>query len=237
MINLSKWLKLFLTILLVGTLFFSFFNYFHHFNYIPNLSIWSIKIQSLTWYFNKHEKLKYTTTVFWRQTEPINFIFLVKNKSELIKLFLNAWFNPADNLTPKTLKKLILAAYDNKEYKTAPMLPIFWNNKTQTFWFQKQVWKVAFRHHIRIWDTELKWKNYYIFVGYAIYDNWIKWKIAHRTSPNMDKEREYFFQKFLSTGKIWKYKKIQWVKPIKNWKNLLYDKFFTDGKAYILRVK
>jgi len=236
-LNLSKSGKIFLAIFLVGILFLTFFRYFQNFNYVSNLSTWLTQIQSLTGYFDSHNDLKYTTTVFWRQTEPINFIFLVKDKSELVKLFLKAGFEPADDLTPKTLKKLILAAYDGKNYKTAPMLPIFWNGKTQIFGFQKQDGELAFRHHIRIWDTGLMWKNYHIFVGCAVYDDGIKWKVTHKIAPDIDKEREYFFKELLSTGEIWKYKKIQWVSPIENWKNFSYDNFFTDGKAYILWVK
>ena len=237
MINLSKWLRISLAIFLVGILFFTFFRYFQNFNYVSNLSTWLTKIQSLTGYFDSHNDLKYTTTVFWRQTEPINFIFLVRNKSDLVKLFLNSWFEPADDLTPKTLKKLILAAYDGKNYQTAPMLPIFWNSKTQIFWFQKQDGELAFRHHIRIWNTGLMWKNYHIFVGCAVYDDGFKWKITHKIASDIDKEREYFFQKILSTNMIWQYQKIQWVKPIKNWKNFSYDEFFTDGKIYVLQLK
>ncbi|NPA44406.1 MAG: hypothetical protein GXO49_02625 [Chlorobi bacterium] len=58
---------------------------------------------------------------------------MVKDRSELVRLFLKAGFEPADELNPRTLKRLILAAYDGKNYQTAPMLPIFWNGKTQVF--------------------------------------------------------------------------------------------------------
>ncbi|NPA44407.1 MAG: hypothetical protein GXO49_02630 [Chlorobi bacterium] len=61
---------------------------------------------------------------------------------------------------------------------------------------------MAFRHHIRIWDTGLVRKKYHIFVGCAVYDDGIKWKLTHKIDPDIDKEREYFFKKLFSTGKI-----------------------------------
>jgi hypothetical protein len=54
-----------------------------------------------------------------------------------------------------------------KPYNTAPITPLFWDNKTQDFSFQKlpDDKDIRFRHHIRIWKTNLKYENYYIYVG------------------------------------------------------------------------
>jgi hypothetical protein len=71
----------------------------------------------------------------------------------LVKVFLQAGFQPAEDISPSSLKKLIQAAYANQQYVQAPMLPIFWNNKTQILGFQKQEGNLKFRHHIRIWDS------------------------------------------------------------------------------------
>jgi hypothetical protein len=93
---------------------------------------------------------------------------------------------------------------------------------------------LKFRHHIRIWDSWWFYNGYKVFVGCAVYDEGLKWKITHKISPNIDKEREYFFDALLKAGVISRYKKIQLVSPIKQWRNFSYDKFFTDGKAYLI---
>ena len=235
--EISSTLKKVVVFVLLLLLVFNFKMYFNTFSYGFTTKDTLHNIKSLTGEFNKYPSLKYTTTLFWRKTEPLNFIFLVKSKQDLIKLFSLAWFYPADKLDLERLKKLALAAYDGKSYKTAPMLPIFWNSKTQIFWFQKQEWNLRKRHHIRIWDTWWSWSGYHIYVWCAVFDEGIKWKITHKISPDIDKEREYFFHRFLKTGLIKKYEKIDFTSPIKNWKNFSYDKFFTDGKAYILWIK
>ena len=212
--------------------------YFKHFTYFSGRQNQTLhNIKSLTGQFNKNSQLKYTTTLFWRKTEPLNFIFLSPDKAELVKLFSLAGFYPAEKINLDRLKKLATAAYDGQTYKNAPMLPIFWNNKAQIFWFQKQEWNLKKRHHIRIWDTGWTYSGYHVYVGCAVFDDGIKWKITHKISPNIDKEREYFFHKFMDTGLVKKYLKIDFTAPIRNGKNFSYDKFFTDGKAYILWIK
>ncbi len=228
--------KLFLILILL-LIFINLVFYFKRFVYFPaEIDIWK-NILSLSWYFNKMPELKYTTTLFLRKTEPINFIFFVRNKNTILSLFLDAWFKIADWITLKNLKRLIQSAYWTLPYQTAPMLPIFWNNKPQSFGFQKQDWNLSKRHHIRVWNTWLKWHNYEIRVGCAVYDDSIKWKITHRISPDLDKERDYFFYKFIKSWKVSKYKIVQWVHPILNWKNFSYDNFYTDWKAYFLWIK
>ena len=233
----SNKLKRIIVVIVIIFLTFYLKIYFGKFSYSYNNFQTLHNINSLTGEFNKYPNLKYTTTIFWRKTEPINFIFLVKSRQDLVKLFSLAGFYPAEKLDLERLKKLVTAAYDGKSYKEAPMLPIFWDFKTQIFWFQKQEWTLKKRHHIRIWNTWWTYSGYIVYVWCAVFDDGIKWRITHKISPDIDKEREYFFDKLLKTGLIYKYKKISLVKPIKNWKNFSYDKFFTDWKAYILWVK
>ena len=193
-------------------------------------------VKAITNFLNKYPQLKYTTTLFWRKAEPINFVFLVSSEHKLVEAFLRIWFSLADDLNLRNLRKLILAAYKGKHYETAPMSPIFWNWKPQLFWFQKQEKKcIAYRHHIRIWNTYMVWNNFLVFVWNADYDNGIKRKITHKIDPDIDKEREYIFNKLKESNCILKYEKIQLVSPMK-WKTTSFDDFFTDGKAYVIQI-
>jgi len=230
---MKKVLRLIIILLLI--LYFAYFLKTVDYNK-PNTNMQYLEIESITGFLNKHPQLKYTTTLFWRKTEPINFIFLASSEKKLINTFLEAWFYHDDNLDLKNLKKLILAAYWGKFYETAPMTPMFWNWKAQLIWFQEQNSKIDFRHHIRIWNTKLTKNGFFIFVWSAVYDNGIKWKIVHQIDPYIDKEREYFFEKIKKTKYVVKYKKIQLVPPT-TWKNIFFDDFYTDWKTYIIWIK
>jgi len=224
---------------LIFFLFYSLFSYYHSikFNNLKLAKQKYLNIENVKNYFDKHSFLKYTTTISWRKTEPINFIFLAKSDKELEKFFIKSGFVKADKINIKNVWKLGMAVYDKVPYLKAPFLPLFWNKKIQIFGFQKQDKNnLKKRHHIRIWKTNLKKDWYFVYVACAIFDNGIKWKITHKISPNLDKEREYFIASFLKSKQKFTYKKIQ-ILPFTRWKNFSYDNFFTDGKIYIIKIK
>ena len=190
-------------------------------------------IDNIVRYFDNNNDLKYTITISWRKTEPINFIFLAKNDKSIYNLFIKSGFYSADKLSFQNITKLWLAVYDGIYYKNAPMTPLFWNNQVQLFGFQKQEWDLKKRHHIRIWKTNLKYDGYNVYVASAVYDVDIKRKITHKIDANLDKEREYFFEKIYKTWLINSYKKVKML-PYTNWKNFSYDDFFTDWNVYII---
>jgi len=234
----KKYIYIIITTYFIITLFY--YNYYIN-NIYFNYNKKEIKIIYLDYikdFFTKNTKLKYTSTITWRKTEPINFIFLVKKDQDLLKIFNKSWFTPADKISLDSIKKMWTSLYDNIAYNDAPMLPLYWNTNVQKFWFQKvnNPKDIRFRHHIRIWKTNFKYKWYSIFVWCWVYDNWLKWHITHKISPNIDKEREYIFKELNKTWLILENKKIQLVKWF-IWNNFSWDQFFTDGKTYILKIK
>ena len=197
----------------------------------------TIYITNIINYFNKHPKLKYTETIAWRETNPINFIFLSKNNKNIKDVFLKAGFTSADRITFHSIKQIWISLYDKIPYYKAPMLPLYRNWQLQNFSFQKveNPKNIRLRHHIRIWKTNLKIWKYNIYVASAVYDDWIKWHITHKISPNLDKERNWTLRKLKKT---WLLKNIKFI-HILPWYigyNFSYDKFFTDGNVYILTI-
>lgn len=197
-----------------------------------------IEIKNIADFFNKNSHLKYTETITGRQTEPINFIFIAKNDDEIKKIFTKSSWEQGDKIWRTSLKKMWWALIENKEYKTAPITPLYWNKKIQLYWFQKLTAKkdLKYRHHIRIWKTNYKIWNDFIYVGCWIFDDWLKWWITHKIDPNLDKEREYIFNDLKNTWiikKITKLKFEEWY----IWTNFSGDNFFTDGKVYLIQLK
>lgn len=226
-----------LVFIICSVSYFSY--YFSHIEYLhPKQIEKTIEIKNIFNYLNKHPNLKYTETITWRRTEPINFIILAKNSKILINLFKKAWRTPADKITFDSIVKIWRSLYEKKSYTNAPMLPLYWNQRLQTFSFQKvdNPKNIRLRHHIRIRISNIKQWKYRVYMASAIYDDGIKWHITHRISPNIDKERNYTFKQLDKTWMIKSFRLIQLVKGYIGY-NFSYDQFFTDGKAYVLKVE
>ena len=220
------------------------FGIFHYKVYYKNIIFTDIiknkytKTTNISDFFNKNPHLKYTETITGRQTEPINFIFIAKNDNEIKKLFIKSSWEEADKIWRTSIKKIWWALIENKEYNTAPMTPLYWNKKIQLYWFQKLTEKkdLKYRHHIRIWKTDYKIWNDFIYVACWIYDDWLKWWITHKIDPDLDKEREYIFSDLKNTWIIKKITKLKFEEWF-IWTNFSWDEFFTDGKIYLIQLK
>ena len=224
-------------------LFVIIFSIFYYKTYYSNIIFRDIvhnkytQITNIKDILNKNPHLKYTETITWRETEPINFIFIAKSNNDLLNIFKKSWWDRADQLWRTSIKKMWIALINKTDYYTAPITPLYWNKKIQNFWFQKPTddENLKFRHHIRIWKTNYKILNNYIYFWCWIFDDWLKWWITHKIDPNLDKEREYILGDFKSTWiikKITKLKLEEWFM----WNNFSWDSFFTDGYTYLIKL-
>jgi len=232
--NIISYILIFIWII-VGI--FNYNSYYKNISFTDNTEESYIDIISLDNLFKNNPKLKFTETITWRSTEPINFIFIVKDKQEIENLFKISWWYEADKLWRASIKNMWKALFDNKKYETAPITPLYWNKEIQTYGFQKLTKQdtIKLRHHIRIWETDYKIWGYHIFVWSWIYDNWLKWWVTHKIDPNLDKEREYIFNSLKKSELIKSERKIQ-LEEWFEWTNFSWDNFFTDGKAYVLKT-
>jgi hypothetical protein len=98
-----------------------------------------------------------------------------------------------------------------------------------------QVDGLKFRHHIRLWKSNFYLSGNEVWVWSAVYDSWYK-LFVHKIYPWIDKERDYFLQKFIKTWLIKRKIILHLLKPL-TWYNFVYDKFVTDGKVYLLYLK
>lgn len=220
-------------------IFFSFYYYHIYYNniYFTNIPAEKyIKINNILNFFNKNPNFKYTETITWRRTEPINFIFVLEDDNTLINILQKSWYVEADKIWRYSIKKMWDALLKNIPYNNAPITPLYWNKQIQTFWFQKltEAETIKFRHHIRIWKTSYKINNKFIYIWCWLFDDWLKWGITHKISENIDIEREYIFEDIKNSWIINNYLKIQLEDPF-NWNNFSWDKFFTDWKVYIIK--
>lgn len=186
-----------------------------------------------------NEQMKYTETLIAEKQEPVNFIFLAENESRLIAALQQAGWILTDKADIMSFIKAVKSLILKTPYPSAPISPSFWNTKIQRLSFTKVSGGNWFSnaHHIKIWNTNYLLKNgRNIYVAMANADDGLKWGIIPIISPDLDTERELIYQDLDLSENIENSIKIQLVKSLIG-KNFMGDKFFTDGKAYIISIR
>jgi membrane protein DedA with SNARE-associated domain/membrane-associated phospholipid phosphatase len=187
----------------------------------------------------ENEQLKYTETLTGERQEPVNFIFIAKDDFQLAGIFKRAGWRVPDKADISSCIKVVKAAVLKIPYSSAPISPSFWNASIQDFSYLKAINhnSIIDSHHLRIWRTDSLLENgNHIYVGMANAVDGIKWWVIPKLSPDMDAERKFVFRDLNRSGEIIDYRKVQLVDP-EIGKNFLGDRFFDDGKAYIIWVK
>ena len=185
------------------------------------------------------EKLKYTEDLLGSAQEPLSFVIISKNDSQLVNLFGQAGWTLADDTNVPNIVRLAFAVLRERPYPNAPMTPSFWNTKVHNFGFEKATASnnVSSRHHARFWRTNyITEDKENVYVGTASFDSAIKWGVTHQINPDIDTEREFLFDDLQKTDMIIKKEKLKFVDP-RLGSNFSGDLFFTDGDLYLISTK
>lgn len=186
-----------------------------------------------------NEQMKYTETLIGEKQEPVNFILLAKDDSQLVAALQQAGWVVTDKADISSFIKAVNSLILKTPHPSAPISPSFWNTKIQDLSFAKVPGRNWFSnaHHVKIWRTNYLLKNgNNIYVGMANANDGLKWGIIPIISSDLDAERELLYQELNHTGKIESHLKVQLVRPLIG-NNFTGDQFFTDGKAYIIIVQ
>lgn len=186
--------------------------------------------------FNNGTLPKFTEKLGKKNQQPLSFLIVAKDDTELIKTFQKAGWFLAEKITLNTLLEEVVQVIKDEPNPNATVTPSIWNRTIQNFSFSKPTAKntIRQRHHCRVWKTTVKTtKGKTLYVVTASYDPKMKTPFTHKIDADIDKEREYLFKDLLKTGKIQDYKKINFVGPTRG-RNFQGDYFFTDGKAYLI---
>ncbi len=183
-------------------------------------------------------QLRYAETLSGARQAPLSFIILARDDALLHTAFARAGWTGADAVTLKTLWRTARAAITDSPYPRAPMTPSFWNTRVHDFGFQKETdtRSVRQRHHARFWRTAYHTPdNDTIYVGTASLDTGIKWGVTHTIDPAIDVEREVILSDLHASGMVCDVRTYRMTPPTLG-KNFGGDAFFTDGRAYVVRL-
>ncbi|MEJ2038965.1 MAG: LssY C-terminal domain-containing protein, partial [Desulfosarcinaceae bacterium] len=185
------------------------------------------------------QQRRYTETLLGEKQEPLNFIFIVRHERQLASLLHRAGWKTSRKASFAALIKTARAWLLKQPYPAAPVSPTFWNARIQGSGYAKATASsgFGFTRHIRLWRTHDQLKDgSRIYVGLVNATNGFKWGIIPRLSPDLDADREVLFRDLEGTGELGGYRKTQLV-GAQTGTNFIGERFFTDGKAYIVYVK
>ena len=185
------------------------------------------------------DQLKFTETLIGDRQEPINVVLLAGSDAQLIAAVQRSGWILNDPANVASFVRAIQAWILKSPYPSAPISPSFWNARIQDLSFANVPgpnWLKDARH-IKIWRTEcVNEDGRIIYVGMTNANDGFTWGIMPKINPDLDSERETFFQDLNRQKQIREYQKIQLVEPLIG-ENFVGDQFFTDGKAYIVTVQ
>jgi undecaprenyl-diphosphatase len=210
-------------------------------NYHPSLALTpsnnTVVVSKSIDIFTK-DQMKYTETLTGKKQEPVNFIFLAKNETQLVSTIQKAGWILTDKAGLSSFFKAVKALIVKTPHPSAPISPSFWNTKIQDISFAKISglnW-LSNTQHLRIWRTNFALKNGdHIYLGMVNANDGFKWGIIPKTAPDIDTQRERLYLDLNRSKKIGSHLKKQLVSPQMG-KNFIGEPFFTDGKLYIISL-
>lgn len=137
-----------------------------------------------------------------KKADIINFAF-VATREQLIRTFQAAGWSMAEALTPRTFAKTYAAVAARKTYPSAPVSPLYYENRLPDIVFQKAFNSLRKRHHIRVWEVNSAAGP--VWVGAATHDvavqfQWQKFSFTHLIDLQIDKEQRKILNDFSDAG-------------------------------------
>ncbi|MFA6365380.1 MAG: LssY C-terminal domain-containing protein [Candidatus Paceibacterota bacterium] len=181
---------------------------------------------------------KFSETLVGEKMEPVSFI-VIGWQDQLVTLFRNAGWFVADKPSIQSLSQLIGAAIFKRPYPTAPVTPSFLQATAETIAFEKatETNSIAQRHHTRFWLTHFEVGGVPVWVATASFDDGLRYYVTHKIKPDIDTERDFIKDEITTTAILVESVQELQLVPRMMGMNQGRDQFFTDGKAYVIRLR
>ncbi len=173
--------------------------------------------------------------------EPVSLLYIADAR-QLAAAFARAGWQQAD---PQSVHGVLHELWDvatNRPDPRGPASPTYYARQPQDLTFEKPgdaSGSIRRRHHTRLWDTGLRVApaNLALWVGTASYDAGIMlvaapYLLTHRIDLHVDRERDLVASDLALSGA--RRLAVLAVGPPAQGTNAGADRFFTDGRAYLL---
>jgi hypothetical protein len=185
------------------------------------------------------ESPRITRTKDGRPGDPLN-IALVGHKKEIVQLLVAANWQPADEISFNSCRRIVTSTVLRRPYDKAPVSPLCLNGRVQDLAFQQMIGNSpAKRHHVRFWESdELDEDGRPLWFGAATEDVGVKpnpynGQPTHRIAQDVDRERDKLLEDLNQTQQLLR---VTWVRrfhQILAGKNGCGDPWRTDGHLIV----
>lgn len=186
-----------------------------------------------------HALPKYTENIFGDRQQPLSMVIVTSGGRTLADAFARAGWVAADPLRIDTMMEMLGALISNTGYPAAPVAPSFWNDLVNDLSFEKSTpaRTVRKRHQARLWRTDIQSSDgQVVYVGTAVFDAGLKWRVVYRIGPDLDAEREELLSDLLAAGVVAFAGRNGFVSPMSE-RNSFGDPYFTAGTITTIYLK
>jgi hypothetical protein len=176
-----------------------------------------------------------------REGDPLN-LAVVGDRVTIRQCFGGRW-DEAEAITLKTCFKTAKAFLFDAGYRYSPVSPLFVDGRMQDLALQKARASINERIHLRLWSTELSYRQQPVWIGQISRDIGVRftpktWNLTtHRIDPDVDEARDYVMDYLLEQRRVSGFGYVGGVEAAPEAAprhNLTGDPYFTDGKRAVL---
>ena len=174
--------------------------------------------------------------------DMVNFL-IIGSEDRMNQAFESAGWVHVDRTTSDAVLHGIIASVSKESYTQMPMSTLYLFGRPQDFGFAHAdpLSVVATRHHLRLWKAPFAVNGQTLWVGAATHDIGFERDqrnggITHKIDPDVDKEREFVAESFLSTGLVTQLGYVTPPNPLTEAKTATGGSFNSDGRVLVMAL-
>lgn len=177
---------------------------------------------------------RFSTTALGAPEQPLGIALLVDDESALRMKMQSAGWHEAD---PPALSRVLRLARDGADDSTAPLAPVFWNQRMNELAFVRHRAEASghSKETLRLWATAWRLGSARVFVGVAREQVDTRWRLLHRSLPDVDAVADDVVASLQGSSANVTTCRIQWVAPMTG-SYLMGEPFFTRGELRLVNV-
>ncbi|MCC6419713.1 MAG: LssY C-terminal domain-containing protein, partial [Gemmataceae bacterium] len=168
-------------------------------------------------------------------------LMLIGTRQRIEAAFAAAGWSEAHALSAQSKLETFRAIAEMRGYKEAPVSTLLLDGRPPDLVFQKQNNTFAQRHHLRVWQRPVSWRDLPVWVVAATHDTGIEFSQENRTfihtiDPQIDRERSKVANDLILTGMVQGTAAVDRPEVPKQSKNATGDSIETDGRMAVLYI-
>ncbi len=172
--------------------------------------------------------------------DPLN-IVIVGSGTHALSMFVRRGWDVTETIDLGSAWRTIMASTFKSAYRTSPVSPLYFFERSQDVALQKTRSTVDERNHLRLWRAPVTYKGTPVWVGQISRDIGVKFTsktlVTHKIDPDVDEARSYLMQDLISSPST---NKVGFVKGVGRSSrdapkyNYTRDPYITDGLRVVI---